>query len=142
VSTTATKTSCCDRLPYRMQTAFAARRRAERRSEALLGGKRKGSVIQVASVEAVHGEIVWSEETFRIFQYDRSTKPTVELVPPASSFRRRCPRKLIIERASRDAKDFDLEHRLADARWFRQTYPHCGLMRKEMSRVKSSLSER
>src|SRR6201984_762711 len=26
------------------------------------------------------GEIVWSEETFRIFQYDRSTKPTVELV--------------------------------------------------------------
>ena len=26
------------------------------------------------------GEIIWSEETFRIFQYDRATKPTVELV--------------------------------------------------------------
>src|SRR6266852_492676 len=26
------------------------------------------------------GQIVWSEETFRIFQYDRSTKPTVELI--------------------------------------------------------------
>src|SRR5258708_20189959 len=26
------------------------------------------------------GEIIWSEETFRIFQYDRTTKPTVELV--------------------------------------------------------------
>src|SRR5260370_39827351 len=26
------------------------------------------------------GEIIWSEETFRIFQYDRLTKPTVELV--------------------------------------------------------------
>src|SRR5882724_9208571 len=26
------------------------------------------------------GEILWSEETFRLFQYDRTTKPTVELV--------------------------------------------------------------
>src|SRR5438445_7138783 len=26
------------------------------------------------------GEIIWSEETFRIFQYDRTTKPTVELL--------------------------------------------------------------
>jgi nitrogen fixation/metabolism regulation signal transduction histidine kinase len=26
------------------------------------------------------GEIRWSEETFRIFQYDRTTKPTVELI--------------------------------------------------------------
>src|SRR6202041_1539909 len=26
------------------------------------------------------GEILWSEETFRIFQYDRTTKPTVELI--------------------------------------------------------------
>src|ERR1700733_12149289 len=27
-----------------------------------------------------NGEIVWSDETFRIFQYDRTTKPTLELV--------------------------------------------------------------
>jgi len=26
------------------------------------------------------GEIVWSDETFRIFQYDRATQPTVEAV--------------------------------------------------------------
>src|ERR1700741_1145055 len=26
------------------------------------------------------GEIIWSEETFRIFQYDRTMKPTVELI--------------------------------------------------------------
>src|SRR6266404_4075543 len=26
------------------------------------------------------GEIIWSEETFRIFQYDLTTKPTVELI--------------------------------------------------------------
>jgi PAS domain S-box-containing protein len=57
-------------------------------------------------------EIIWSEETFRIFQYDRSTKPTVELV-----FHRVHPEdaalvKQIIERASQDGKDFDFEHRL------------------------------
>src|SRR5712692_10929403 len=58
------------------------------------------------------GEILWSEETFRIFQYDRTTKPTVELVlqrvhPEDAAFV-----KQTIERASRDGKDFDFEHRL------------------------------
>src|SRR5947209_647755 len=58
------------------------------------------------------GELIWSEETFRIFQYDRSTKPTAELVlqrvhPEDAAFV-----KEIIERASRDGKDFDFEHRL------------------------------
>jgi PAS domain S-box-containing protein len=58
------------------------------------------------------GELLWSEETFRIFQYDRATKPTVELVlhrvhPEDAGFV-----KQTIERASRDGKDFDFEHRL------------------------------
>jgi len=58
------------------------------------------------------GEIIWSEETYRIFQYDRATKPTVELVvqrvhPEDADLMRQT-----IERAARDAKDFDLEHRL------------------------------
>jgi len=58
------------------------------------------------------GEITWSEETFRIFQYDRTTKPTVELIlqrvhpEDAALVRQR------IERASQDGKDFDFEHRL------------------------------
>ena len=59
------------------------------------------------------GEIVWSEETFRIFQYDCATTPTVELI-----LQRVHPEdvervKQAIERASQDAKDFDLEYRLA-----------------------------
>jgi PAS domain S-box-containing protein len=58
------------------------------------------------------GEIVWSEETFRIFQYDRSTKPTVELVLQRVHPEDAALGKQIIERASRDGKDFDLEHRL------------------------------
>ena len=58
------------------------------------------------------GEIIWSEETFRIFQYDRTTTPTVELIlqrvhPEETAFVRQS-----IERASQDGKDFDFEHRL------------------------------
>jgi PAS domain S-box-containing protein len=58
------------------------------------------------------GEIFWSEETFRIFQWDPTTKPTVELVlqrvPPGE----RDFVKQTIERAAQDGKDFDLTHRL------------------------------
>jgi PAS domain S-box-containing protein len=58
------------------------------------------------------GEIFWSEETFRIFQYDRTTIPTIELV-----FRRVHPDdaalvKQTIERASQEGRDFDHEYRL------------------------------
>jgi signal transduction histidine kinase len=57
------------------------------------------------------GALIWSEETFRIFQYDPKTKPTVELilqrVHPDDATRV----KETIERAQ-DGKDFDIEHRL------------------------------
>jgi NO-binding membrane sensor protein with MHYT domain/signal transduction histidine kinase len=58
------------------------------------------------------GEFLWSEETFRIFQYDRATKPTVEL-----AFQRVHPDdaalvKQTIERAAQDGMDFDHEYRL------------------------------
>jgi signal transduction histidine kinase len=54
----------------------------------------------------------WSEETFNIFQYDPTTKPTVEHV-----LQRVHPEdiplvKQLIERASNDRKDWELEHRL------------------------------
>src|SRR5215475_4818207 len=58
------------------------------------------------------GEIVWSEETFRIFEYDRATKPTVELVLQRVHPEDRTLVEQLIDRASRDAKDFDLEYRL------------------------------
>jgi PAS domain S-box-containing protein len=58
------------------------------------------------------GEIIWSEETFRIFQYDRSTKPTVELVLQRAHPGDAAPMQQTIERASQDGKDFDLECRL------------------------------
>jgi PAS domain S-box-containing protein len=57
-------------------------------------------------------EILWSEETFRIFQYDPTTKPTVELV-----LQRVHPEDVAlvqetIARASQDGKDFGHEYRL------------------------------
>ena len=61
------------------------------------------------------GEILWSDETFRIFQYDRTAIPTVDLIlqrvhPEDAAFVER-----IIERASQEGKDFDFECRLAMA---------------------------
>ena len=59
------------------------------------------------------GELIWSEETFRIYQYDRTTIPTVELVlqrvHPEDA-----PRvKQTIQRAAQDGRDFEHEYRLA-----------------------------
>src|SRR5258708_15506715 len=58
------------------------------------------------------GDIIWSEETFRIFQYDRSTKPTVELILQRVHPEDAALVKQTIVRASRDGKDFDFEQRL------------------------------
>src|SRR6266436_6735286 len=58
------------------------------------------------------GEILWSDETFRIFQYDRTTKPTVELVLQRVHPEDVALVQQTIERASQDGKDFDFEHRL------------------------------
>jgi PAS domain S-box-containing protein len=57
-------------------------------------------------------ELFWSEETFRIFQYDRMTKPTVELVLKRVHPEDAALVKQIIERASQDGKDLNFEYRL------------------------------
>ncbi len=58
------------------------------------------------------GEIVWSEETFRIFQYDQTTKPTVELILQRVHPDDAALVKQTIERAAQDGKNFDYECRL------------------------------
>ena len=57
-------------------------------------------------------EIIWSEETFRIFQYDRSTTPTVELILQRVHPEDAALVKETIERASQNGKDFEHEYRL------------------------------
>jgi PAS domain S-box-containing protein len=58
------------------------------------------------------GEMVWSEETFRIFQYDQTNKPTVELILQRVHPQDAALVQQTIERAAQDGKDFDFEHRL------------------------------
>jgi PAS domain S-box-containing protein len=91
---------------------LVARQRAERRSEAYLAEAQRLSHTGSFGWRPSTGEVLWSEETFRIFQYDRTTKPTMELVlqrvhPEDAAFV-----KQTIERASQDGRNFDHEYRL------------------------------
>jgi PAS domain S-box-containing protein len=58
------------------------------------------------------GEIFWSDETFRIFQCDRATKPTLEFIVQRTHPEDRAAVQKTIDRASSDGKDFDHEYRL------------------------------
>jgi len=58
------------------------------------------------------GEIVWSDQTFRIFGGDRTTKPTVEFIIQRTHPEDRAAVQQTISRASVDGKDFDHEYRL------------------------------
>ena len=58
------------------------------------------------------GEFLWSEETFRIFQYEQTIKPTVEFVLKRVHPEDRDLVQQTIQRASQDGKDFDFGHRL------------------------------
>jgi PAS domain S-box-containing protein len=58
------------------------------------------------------GEIFWSDETFRIFQYDRTTKPILEFIVQRTHPEDRAAVQQTIDRASADGNDFDHEYRL------------------------------
>jgi PAS domain S-box-containing protein len=58
------------------------------------------------------GEIFWSEETFRIFQYDRTTTPSVALILQRVHPEDAALVRQTIERAAQDGKDFEHEYRL------------------------------
>ena len=58
------------------------------------------------------GKINWSDETFRIFEYDEETEPTLELVLQRTHPDDKALIQELIDRACRDGKDFDVEHRL------------------------------
>jgi transcriptional regulator with GAF, ATPase, and Fis domain len=58
------------------------------------------------------GEIVWSEETHRIFDLDLATPPTLEIVLTRTHPEDRARVRQLIERATHEAADWDLEHRI------------------------------
>src|SRR6267142_1760377 len=81
-------------------------------SEAYLSEAQRLSHTGSFGWRASTGEILWSEETFRIFQYDKTTKPTVELILQRVHPEEAELVQQTIKRAAQDGKDFDFEHRL------------------------------
>jgi PAS domain S-box-containing protein len=82
------------------------------RSEAYLEEAQRLSHAGSFGWRVATGEIIWSEETFRIFQYDRTTRPTVELLLQRVHPQDAALVKQTIERASQDGKNFEHEYRL------------------------------
>jgi PAS domain S-box-containing protein len=81
------------------------------RSEAYLAQGQSISHTGSFGRDVVSGEIYWSEETYKIFELDRSVKPTMEIL-----FQRIHPHdrehvRQAIERATNEKADFDFEYR-------------------------------
>ncbi len=100
---------------YGTTTDIEDRKRAEealRRSEAYLAEAQRLSRTGSFGWNVASGDLFWSEENFRIFEYDRATKPTIQRV-----LQRVHPDDIVLvqqllERASHDRTDWELEHRL------------------------------
>ena len=58
------------------------------------------------------GEIVWSDETYRIFEYDNTLRPTIDSVVRRVHPQDRALAQQVIDRASRTGTDFEHEYRL------------------------------
>ncbi len=85
---------------------------AIRRSEAYLAEAQRLSHTGSFGWKPVTGEIVWSDETYRIFEYDHAQKPTLDMV-----FQRIHPQdkeiaQQVVERASTSGEDYKHECRL------------------------------
>ncbi len=94
---------------------IAQRKQAEeklRQSEAYLSEAQRLSRTGSFGWRVSTSEIIWSEETFRIFQYDQTTKPTVELILQRVHPDDAALVEQTIERASQDGQDFEHEYRL------------------------------
>jgi len=58
------------------------------------------------------GEIVWSNETYRIFEYDNTLRPTIDSVVQRAHPQDRELAQQVTDRASRTGTDFEHEYRL------------------------------
>jgi PAS domain S-box-containing protein len=85
---------------------------ALRRSEAYLARAQRLSQTGSTGWNVASGEIYWSEETYRIFEYERTIKPTVELILQRVHPGDRSAVKETIERASHDGRDYEHQYRL------------------------------
>jgi PAS domain S-box-containing protein len=91
------------------------RKRAEdalRQSEMYLAEAQSMSRTGSFGWRVASGELFWSEETFRIFEYERATKPTVELVLQRTHPDERAAFQRFLEAVSDDGRDWEIERRL------------------------------
>jgi PAS domain S-box-containing protein len=94
---------------------LSEQKRAEealRRSETYLSEAQKLSHTGSFGWDVISGKIYWSEETFRIFEYDLATVPTLERVLHRTHPEDRSMVRELIDRVSDIKKDFDFGHRL------------------------------
>jgi C4-dicarboxylate-specific signal transduction histidine kinase len=95
------------------RTAQLARTNASlRRNESYLAEAQRLSHTGTFGWIVSSGDIIWSEETFRIFEYDRAIKPTVELMLQRTYPDDRALVRQMIDRVSQERKPCDFEHRL------------------------------
>src|SRR3984957_11376987 len=100
---------------YLIYRDITERKKAEgelKQSEAYLADAQRLSHTGSFGWNTRSGELFWSEETFQIFQYEQTTKPTVELFLQRVYSEDAALVKQTIERASQDGKDFEHEYRL------------------------------
>jgi PAS domain S-box-containing protein len=93
----------------------AERKKAEealRRSEMYLAAAEQLSHTGSFGWNVFSGEIYWSDETYRIFECESTTKPTVQMVIDRTHPDDRIHLRQIIDRASTERKGFSAEHRL------------------------------
>src|SRR3989441_3182927 len=82
-----------------------------RRREAYLAEAQRLSHTGSFGWKPDRGEIVWSDETYRIFEYDRAEKPTLNMVFQRIHPHDRALAQQVIENVS-GSPDFEHEHRL------------------------------
>ncbi|MCU1341984.1 MAG: sensory transduction histidine kinase, partial [Candidatus Acidoferrum typicum] len=82
------------------------------RSEAYLAEAQRVSHTGSFGWSVSSGHIVWSEETFRILEYDPANIPIVEVILQRTHPKDRTFVKETLDQAASDRKAFDFEHRL------------------------------
>src|SRR5215469_1395199 len=94
---------------------IAQRQQAEealQRNEAYLAEAQRLSHTGSFGWHVSNGEIYWSEETFRIFDFEPTSQPTLERILERTHPDDRPLVQKIIDAASQEGKDFDFERRL------------------------------
>jgi PAS domain S-box-containing protein len=85
---------------------------ALRRSEAYLAEAQRLSHTGSFGWNVSSGEVYWSDETYRIFEYETVTKPTLQMAIDRCHPDDRKRLRQVLERAAMEKDDFTIEHRV------------------------------